>query len=115
MVSRVAAAFVLAVFAGSLSVLAIPVQSESVHPRDGNNTTDILHTWTPSVAVTLLNQVLYPNSTGKEGELTQELGSKLSPLMNGEYWENLGIGKGLKEIIDALPLIGETPINIAMV
>ncbi|KAK0189194.1 hypothetical protein F5146DRAFT_1123149 [Armillaria mellea] len=115
MVSRVVAAFALAVFAGSLSVLGVPVQSESVHPRDRSNTTGILHTWTPSVAITLLNQVLYPNSTGKEGELTRKLGSKLSPLMDGEYWKDPGVGKGLKEIIDVLPLIGETTINVAMV
>ncbi|KAK0497336.1 hypothetical protein EDD18DRAFT_150520 [Armillaria luteobubalina] len=114
MVSRIAAAFALAVFAATLSVLAVPVQSESVHPRDGSNTTDILHTWTPSVAVTLLNRVFYPNSTGKEGELTRKLGSKLSPLMNEEYWKDPGVGKGLKEIFDTLPLMVETTINVAI-
>ncbi len=52
---------------------------------------------------------------GKRGELTRMLGSKLSPLMNGEYWKDHGVGKGLKEIITALPLIGETTINVATV
>ncbi|KAG7444442.1 uncharacterized protein BT62DRAFT_244040 [Guyanagaster necrorhizus] len=57
------------------------------------------------VGVMLLNQVLYLKSTKKPSELTQQLGSKLSPLTNQEDRRQPRTETGLIEIIGTRPLI----------
>ncbi|THU92958.1 hypothetical protein K435DRAFT_840393 [Dendrothele bispora CBS 962.96] len=77
--------------------------------------------WGPSLAATALDPMLYPHTSGdpetsktRAGELLQEIGKQLAPLMEKDYWKR-DFGGALKKSLSVvgglIPLMFEAGVK----
>ncbi len=82
--------------------------------RGESTKSDFVHTWTPSVAITVLNNVVYAKSANKASDLYRRLGAEMIPVMNTKYWKDNGASKAFHVLAGAIPTMGEAVVKAAM-
>ncbi|KAF8996068.1 hypothetical protein BDZ89DRAFT_1084398 [Hymenopellis radicata] len=89
----------LILFIAALLCVSAPIHvngTDAITSRGESTKSDFVHTWTPSVAITVLNNVI-------------------TPVMNTKYWKDNGASKGFHVLAGAMPTMGEALVKAAMV
>ncbi|KAF9013569.1 hypothetical protein BDZ89DRAFT_1077081 [Hymenopellis radicata] len=101
----------LILFIAALLCASAPIHvngTDAITSRGESTKSDFVHTWTPSVAITVLNNVVYAKSSNKASDLDNACDEH-------EYWKDNGASKGFHVLAGAMPTMGEAVVKAAMV